>query len=71
MKTIRVQVSEEDYIFLKNVAKENGNSIPQEIRHVLKVYYALDTEPQEVLPVNRRHPRIGRDGYYNPTSEVK
>ena len=70
MKTISIQVSDEDYKFIKYAAKENHRTIASEIRHALKVYYAPDPAPQIVLP-EKRHPKVGPDGYYTPVTYIK
>jgi hypothetical protein len=60
MKTISISISDEDYKFIKFVAKDNGRTMAAEIRHALTVYYAPDQTPQIVKPAGR-HPHITED----------
>ena len=68
MKQITFMVSDKDHEFMKQVAKENGRSMSEEIRLILKEHYNPIMEKRYAIP--HRHPKLEQTGGYYEVGRV-
>lgn len=61
MKSITIQVTDQDYNYIKNTAKENHTTVPGEVVRVLKLYY---NRPVDNSPAPRSTKLQLTNGYY-------